>query len=412
MPVLKSAEGRKNLLNNFKKNSGELEEEYIYRVCSQKELIGSWPEVANIINGELGYEYTESKYRKQFQAFTKMLEANKSIFNSSDCVIDEIKKQKDELYKEKVRFFDQRREYNRDLTYDARAEHLSDCLVDAASRLNRELPLSDTCGRIGPVDGSKEAVLVISDIHYGMVTDNIWNKYNTNICRLRLRELVDKSVEYINFNKPTRLHIVLLGDCAHGAIHTTARIMSEETVCDQLMNISELLAEVIAELSNSVMDTLVYSTYGNHMRTVQSKKESVHNDNMERILPWWLKQRLADREDIHIIDSNYYEFIHLNVLGNNIVATHGDLDNFKQLGIVVNSIFTRLFGKSIDYTISADKHHLEEFEQLGIESTLVRSMCGTDDYANGKRLYSNPGQTLMMFTESGKDCTYNIKFSN
>jgi len=102
----------------------------------------------------------------------------------------------------------------------------------------------------------------------------------------------------------------------------------------------------------------------------------------------------------------------LNVCGYNIVGTHGDLDkNFKDIGLTINTLFNKKFDLSIDYTISADKHHLEEFEQLGIESILSRSLCGTDEFANGKRLYSIPGQTLLIFDENGRDASYSIKFT-
>ena len=43
-----------------------------------------------------------------------------------------------------------------------------------------------------------------------------------------------------------------------------------------------------------------------------------------------------------------------------------------------------MFNETIDYTISGDKHHLEEFEQFGIESIMCRSLCGADDYANNR----------------------------
>lgn len=41
---------------------GELEEEYIYRICSLKDVIGTWNDVAVLLNNELGYEFKESKY--------------------------------------------------------------------------------------------------------------------------------------------------------------------------------------------------------------------------------------------------------------------------------------------------------------------------------------------------------------
>ena len=131
---------------------------------------------------------------------------------------------------------------------------------------------------------------------------------------------------------------------------------------------------------------------------------------MEKLIPWWLEQRLQSNDRVNIIRSDYYEFLYLNVCGYNIVGAHGDLEKFKQFGLIVNTLFTKKYGVTIDYTVSADKHHIEEFEQIGIESVLIRSLCGTDDYANSGRLYSAPGQTLMIFSpEEGRECTYNIK---
>ena len=131
---------------------------------------------------------------------------------------------------------------------------------------------------------------------------------------------------------------------------------------------------------------------------------------MEKIIPWYLEQRLQNNNRVNIIRSDYYEFIYLNVFGYDIVAAHGDLEKFKSFGVTVNTLFTKKYGKTIDYTISADKHHIEEFETMGIESVLVRSLCGTDAYANNIRAYSAPGQTLMIFSpEEGRECTYNIK---
>ena len=175
------------------------------------------------------------------------------------------------------------------------------------------------------------------------------------------------------------------------------------------MHVSEIMAEAINELSYYVNTVMVYSCYGNHMRTVQDKNDSIHSDNMEKIIPWWMKQRLRDNSKVTIVESEYREFTRLNVFNYKICAVHGDLDTFKNIGVTVNTIFTKKFGETIDYTISGDKHHLEEFEQFGIESILIRSLCGTDDYANNKRLYSKPGQTLMIFNDDyGRESTYHI----
>jgi len=345
-----------------------------------------------IFGGAFVAEYFKDKYSKQ---------------NNDINYLKELQVQKDELYKIKRQIYDQRKEYNKLLTSDARAEHLTEELISIAKQLNKEKPLEFDKYVIDYSD--REAIIVFADWHYGMVTDNIFNTYNVDICRKRVEKLVAKAKKHLELYKPKVLHVLLLGDAAHGAIHTGVRVASEEDTCDQLMHVTELMAEAINELANKVESTRVYSTYGNHLRTIQNKNDSVHTDNMEKIIPWWMKQRFQNRNDIEIVYAEFKEFIKLNVLGYNIVCTHGDLDKFKDLGVTVNTIFSKIYGVTIDYTISADKHHLEEFEQFGIESILVRSLAGTDDYANERRLYSKPGQTLLIFNkDDGREATCNI----
>lgn len=374
-----------------------------------------WSEIATLINKEFRGDdeslyRTEAAYRKPYQQSKRFYESG--VFNQLDeeQYFKELQIQKDALYKEKKQLYDQRREYRKLLTSDARADHLTEEMIKCANKLNSqypliglhsEYPIQDTC--------NKCAILFWTDWHYGMTTNNIWNTYNTEICKNRVRKMIEYAISYLKLNKIGDLRIVMLGDAAHGSIHSSCRVQSEENTCDQLMHVSEIMAEAIDELSCFVNNVIVYSCYGNHLRTVQDKNDSIHSDNMEKIIPWWMKQRLKDNDKVTIIESEYREFTKIKVFNYNICAVHGDLDNFKNLGVTVNTIFTKKFGETIDYTISGDKHHLEEFEGFGIENILIRSLCGTDDYANNKRLYSRPGQTLMIFNDIyGRESTYHI----
>lgn len=373
--------------------------------------IESWKSITDMINRELGIDETEfrgeSAYRKRYQAAKKFYE-NCFSKMESDTYAKEVKVMTDKLYKERKKFYDQKREYNKLLTSDARAEHLTEELILAANRLNEFEPLIFE-NKYFDSNIHKEALIAFSDWHYGMVTDNIWNKYDTKICRKRVKQFVEIAKGFLELNNIGVLNIVTLGDAANGSIHVSCRVKSEEDTCDQLMHVSEIMAEAINELSKVVNKVYVYSCYGNHLRTIQNKEDSIHSDNMEKIIPWWIKQRLKDNYKVNIIESEYKEFTKLNILGFNICCIHGDLENFKNIGTTVNTIFSRKFGETIDYTISGDKHHLEEFEQFDIESVLIRSLCGADDYANNKRLYSKPGQTLMIFNDVyGRESTYHI----
>lgn len=399
----------------MKKAPHEKDLQYIWRIAEAKSaglLDMSWPALSELFNRELRGEdepwWDESAYRKPYQNAKAYYEDVFSQMISGQYSSD-IAQQMDELYKLKRQYFDQRREYNKLLAAESRADHLFEYIKGAAEQLNQIRPL-DFSATKAEMSEATEAVICFSDWHYGLVTENIWNCYNTDICRERVEYVVRKAMEYISFHNPAKLHVVLLGDCAHGAIHGSVRVASEEDTCDQIMQAAEIMAESIGNLASMVPETIVYSTYGNHLRTIQNKKDSIHTDNMEKLIPWWLKCRFSNCPYISVVDSEFKEFIKMDVCGNKICAVHGDLDNFKNLGMSVNTIFSKLYGETIDYTISGDKHHLEEFESFDIESILVRSLCGTDNYANDRRLYSNAGQTLMFFTpEDGRQCTYNIK---
>lgn len=392
----------------YKLLQGEDPIAFQYRVSKDKELIGTWQDVADICNRELGYEYTESKYRKDYASFSKLFAANQSKLVTADGRMKEVEQREFELKKLTQRFFDQRREFNKVAAKEARAEHLNEIFIDAAIRLSEVAPMIPYNDNISISNDGVEAIIFFADWHYGMTTNNLFNRYNCDICKLRVNEFVEKASQRLMLHNPQKLHIVCLGDAAHGAIHTSARVESEENTCEQLMHVSELMAEAIYRLSHYAHDTFVYTTYGNHMRTVQSKNESVHDDNMERIIGWWLKERFSAINNISVIDSEFYEFVNLKVCGYNVCCTHGDLDNIRRIGTTLNTLFSKLYGETIDYTVSADKHHIEEIDTFGIENTIVPALCGSDGYANDRRLYSKSGQTLMIFNRDGKDATYHI----
>ena len=146
--------------------------------------IENWKSIAPMLNQELRNDESEyrdeSAYRKPYQYAKGYYE---DVFSHmvNDDYARRLAEEKDELFKIKRQVLDQRREYNKLLISDARSDHLTDCLIEAANKLNDERPLNfDKV--ISPLPNCEnDAVLVFSDWHYGMTTDNIWNTYNTEI---------------------------------------------------------------------------------------------------------------------------------------------------------------------------------------------------------------------------------------
>lgn len=398
---------------DFALKPGENQWQYKWRVYQAKAdgLIDlDWNDLSAMIDRVLRPDdppFNECVYRKEAATLNKFWDA---VFSKVDMT-PAGEAEADLLYKAKQQLADQRREYRALLRRDARADRLGEVMLEAVHGMNKDYPLLHTTSVSHSVMNDTEGVLFVSDVHYGMTTDNMWNCYNTEVSRSRLELLTQRAMEVSHYHGLRRLHVVLLGDMIHGACHVSARVASEETTIDQLIHVSELLAQMINDLSNAVPEVVVHSTYGNHARVVANKKESIHADNMERVIPWWLRERLANNERVTVEESPYYEFVKLRLFRKNLVAVHGDLDNVRELGTVVNGLFGRTHGEQIDYAVMADKHHQESFEKLGVEGYVVGSLCGADDYANDHRLYSKPSQTLMVFTPMGLLCSYPIDLS-
>lgn len=373
-----------------------------------------YSELAELIYGQTYSSDVARRMMYGSRRTLELLDSERASGVSDADLIAELDMKKVELQQERQRFFDQRREFNKLVSAEGRKEHIYESLSVAASKLLDTVgPVFD--GSIGCFNNSRnsrdtEAVLVFSDWHYGMKTKNVFNEYNTDVCKRRVVNTVNAAIERIQLHGCTKLHVVVLGDLCHGAIHVGARVASEELVCEQLMQASEILAQAIAQLSKYVKEVAVYSTYGNHARTVQNKGDSLHRDNMERLVPWWLTQRLQMVCNVEIMPEFENEFLFVNACGHDICASHGDLDSVRCAPRLLPALFQKKYRKNIEYIVLGDKHHRESFNELGVTATICGSLCGTDDYANDKRLYSHPEQLLLIVDPLyGVDAEYRLR---
>ena len=338
---------------------------------------------------------------------------------TDDKVLSKIEAEKIALQCERQRFFDQRREFNKIVTKLGREEYLYDRLTKAADTLSESVGyLFDDHDYVNKMPaGDNEAVLVLCDWHYGMTANNVFNTYNTEICKQRVNNVINNAIDRLILHKCRKLYVIILGDLLHGCIHTSARVASEELTCDQLIQVSEMVAQCILELKGYVDEIEVHCTYGNHARAVPNKKDSIHRDNFERIIPWWLTQRIAAEEnrigrkiDISIAPDTESEFLFFSPCGIDMCASHGDLDSVKSSPQMLTTLFYKTYGKNIQHILLADKHHSESFEELGVTAQIVGSLCGSDEYSNSKRLYSLPSQLLLIVNPAvGVDAEYKLR---
>ena len=369
-------------------------------ICQKKinkEVDKTWDELAN----EYGFINGESLRQK----FKKWRKKNDMLPTRDDNIVNEIELKKIELQKEKQRFYDQRREYNKLYREDARFEHIKDEFIKEI-RENDSLKLDFKTPPMYMSSG-KDGVLLLSDWHVGLNVDNYWNKYNIDVFYKRIQDLVEKVIEYGKFHKINTLHILGLGDFCHGIIHISARVDSEEDVVSQIKIVSETLTQMLVKFSNTFNNVEFYNISGNHGRISPNKKESINRENFEEFIMWYLEAKLNNKSNIQLHKNSYDDdIIVCNILGYNCLGVHGDRDRINN----VAQNLTLMMKIIPDYIFTADKHHLEENEIHGVEVIINRSLSGVDEFAKNIRKTSFAGQSFMIFDKDiGRECTYNIK---
>ena len=129
-----------------------------------------YSELASYVYGK---DYSADVARRMLYGSCKTLElADQEYVGSIEDrdIISEIDAKMIELKKERQKFYDQRREYNKLISHDGRMENILEILSVSAAKLSESVgPLFDMHD-VFAEDGNNEAILVLSDWHYGMKT--------------------------------------------------------------------------------------------------------------------------------------------------------------------------------------------------------------------------------------------------
>lgn len=353
-----------------------------------------------------GQEYSSDVARRMFYGVEKILKAyeEEKVMNVTEqSILEEIATKQKELAILKVQFQDQRREYNKYLKAHARWEHLIDTMREAIRSLEPFRPINvDILREIKETD--VQASLLLSDWHLYLETDNYWNTYNIDIARLRIEHLKRKVLEYVKRHNVQVLHVEVLGDMINGAIHVSTRIESEEDVMTQAMQCSEIVAEFIYDLAKQIPCIKVHCASGNHGRVSPNKKESIETENFERMIPWFLKERFRNIENVEICDNKFDNNIcHYQVNGMNIFSAHGHLD---KVGSVISD-YAQMFKVPVDEVHLGHFHSYYEKEEHGSSVVVNGTLSGTDTYAKNIRKVGKPMQVLRIYDTDV--CTYKIE---
>lgn len=389
----------------FKRYENETDNQLIYRICKQKDMIGTWADVRDILNDILGYNYTDSAYRKKFQYFEQILNDNGEIFSDTENQLEELKDLKREIQKEKIKLSDERTELRRLYREQARRESFMD-VVKRAIAENVE-PLAEQV-HVGGFNYSENDLIVsLTDIHTGIEIDNAFNKFNESILRKRFNTYLQKILEVRERHNSQNCYVII-GEVVSGIIHNNLRIENNLDLMQSFKLVATLISDFLTELSKYFNHVHVYINEGNHSRISPNKEDSIQGENVDVLVPFYLKARLQLIENIFIHENEVMEEIAMfEVRGNIVMSAHGDNDKVSD----VVQKFTMLFDVKPDLVYLGHRH--TNAMETVYDTKVIQSGClsGTDNYALSKRLRNKPEQTISVITENGLECLYDIKFN-
>ena len=94
--------------------------------------------------------------------------------------------------------------------------------------------------------------MLLSDWHIGSEIWTFHNKFNLSIAKGRIDRLKQCVIDYCELHKVETLYIEMLGDLVSGNIHLTTRLNNNEDVIKQTIETSEILGDLIYDLSTKV----------------------------------------------------------------------------------------------------------------------------------------------------------------
>ena len=344
-----------------------------------------------LIGGTFVKEYYEQKIVKE------------NTFNE-DEYLKKINEKKQEIQKETIKMRDERNALNKVIREQARRESIVDLIERKISESVYPIDLSYSISKLD-VDHGKSMVINLTDLHAGIIINSFFNEFNEDILLERFQKYLDKIISIQKMHKCNEVYVII-SEIISGFIHDSLRIENNENVIEQFKMVSEIISSFITNISEYFEDIYVYITPGNHSRLMQSKEQSIKGENLDILLPFYLKARLQNLSNIHIedniVDSDIAVF---NIRNHYAVAVHGDKDSPNN---VVHKM-TLLLKQQPDFIFLGHRH---TNSMITVNDTKVISngcMSGSDNYAIEKRLRNKPEQTVCIIDDNGLDCLYDVK---
>lgn len=392
-------------ISAYKRFENESTDELIYRICQDKEKIGTWQDVANIINELTGDDYGESTYRKKYQSFQKMLSANQSKFADSESQLREIEDQIRGLERMKIQFRDERRSWNKQNYESSRFDEVMNLLIERMDNFAK----TDFTPHPAPlIDGEKNMIICLSDLHIGQSFSSYFGEFNSDIAKERLQKYMNEILNIARDNHVKKAYVFMLGDNISNSLHKTIEVSNKENVVDQLKLSIEYISSFCYELTKHFEHVYLASASGNHSR-LQAKDLAQHSERLDAFIAWDVCRTLQYVDNFHSLLHRSIDdgIADVNIDGKTYLLIHGDYDTPTKSGYLNLSNIVGFFP---DYICCGHKH----FCFYSQESKFIQSgslASSGDDYCIEKRLSGKASQMICIVDKTGVKSVHPVMLS-
>ena len=339
--------------------------------------------------------------------YFKWKESQRNSGDKEDDYFKELRLQRQETQKEIVKLRDERNELRRIIREEARKESYKDqFLRNIVEYQGQPLEYEENARFKGVLKTDNDLLVSLFDIHAGMESNNFFNTYNQDVLKDRLNEYLDKIFE-VQIRHGSENAYLVLSETVPGFIHPTLRIENNQDMIEQFLMVTDYLAQFIRELSYHFNKVNVYMAIGNHGRLSPKKDDNLTHENMDNLVLPFLEAKLQNFDNVVCHKNTIEDTIAMFAVRNtNVFSSHGDRET-PQNAIQKLTLFT---GIRPDIYLCGHRHTNAMTTVYNSKVLQAGCLSGSDSYCMDKRLQNKPEQLLVVVTDTGLDCIYDVKF--
>ncbi len=352
----------------FNRLENETDAQLMLRICQLKDQIGTWKDVADILNGLTNNNYDESTYRRRYK---------------KEIQIPKVKSEIDDLRAERIKLQTANLERQRLDRVSVRQQ----MYYEYIGRVVSSLPLPEFKSIYESREESIEYLLTISDIHYGSYFESENNSYSSTEAEHRLELLTGYTIDFIKKNQLNKIHVAELGDTIFGILRLKDLQANDSTVVKAVVEISRLLAHFLNEVSAYAHVEYYHVPFANHsqIRPLGTKASELVSEDLEYIIGNYISDlcRYNNRINVNLAEEGK-QYIHIPITGSTIYAMHGHQIKNLESAIKDMTILTKTF---IDYLVLGHFHtgrNIPSGEGVcsDTETLVCPSFVGSDPYSD------------------------------